>query len=62
MVGYYFYAELSGVLSRTVAKWGDRGKLTIPDVVGVPTFAVVLTLAPVLALILFAIDRFAPGR
>jgi uncharacterized membrane protein YedE/YeeE len=32
MAGSYLFAETSGWLGRTVNKWGDRGKLRLPDV------------------------------
>jgi uncharacterized protein len=34
MAGSYLYAESSAALSRSVEKWGDRGKLTLPEMVG----------------------------
>lgn len=32
VVGSYLFAEASDWLSRTVEKWGDRGKIILPDV------------------------------
>ena len=62
MAGSYLYAEASARLSRSVEKWGDRGKLTLPELVGAPTTAFVLVFAPLLALALFAIEQFSSGR
>ncbi|MEX0614024.1 MAG: YeeE/YedE thiosulfate transporter family protein [Pirellulales bacterium] len=62
MAGSYLYAEASAALSRSVEKWGDRGKLTLPEMVGTSTTAFVLVFAPLLALALVAIERFSSGR
>jgi hypothetical protein len=44
MAGSYLFALVSATLSRTVLKWGDRGKLVLPDVLHVPRWGVVLAL------------------
>jgi uncharacterized protein len=62
MAGSYLYAEASARLSRSVEKWGDRGKLTLPELVGAPTTAFVLVFAPLLVLALFAIEQLSSGR
>jgi uncharacterized membrane protein YjdF len=31
IVGSYLFAEVSEWLSKTVQRWGDRGKLTLPE-------------------------------
>lgn len=62
MVGSYLYAEASGKLSRSVEKWGDRGKLTLPELVGVPVTGFVLVFAPLLVLALVALQEATPGR
>jgi uncharacterized membrane protein YedE/YeeE len=62
MAGSYLYAEASAALSRSVEKWGDRGKLTLPEMVGISPTAFVLFFAPLLALALFAIEQFSNGR
>ena len=36
MAGSYLYAEMSGWLAKSVEKWGDRGKLTLPELIGGP--------------------------
>lgn len=62
MAGSYLYAEASGALSRSVEKWGDRGKLTLPEILGTSTTTFVVVFAPLLALALFAIEQFSSGR
>ena len=62
MAGSYLYAEASGKLSRTVEKWGDRGKLTLPELLGTKTTAFVAVFAPLLALALFALEHFTTTR
>jgi uncharacterized membrane protein YedE/YeeE len=62
MAGSYLYAEASAALSRSVEKWGDRGKLTLPEMIGAPRTAFVLVFAPLLALALAAVELFSTGR
>jgi len=59
MLGSYLFAEASSWLNKTLLKVGDRGKLMLPEVVGVslPVFLVIFL--PLLIAALFAIDRFA---
>jgi uncharacterized membrane protein YedE/YeeE len=52
VAGSYAYAEMSGFLSRTILTWGDRGKLTFPDVVPVPRPAIIGGTAVLIALAL----------
>lgn len=59
MLGSYLFAELSGVFSKTVNKWGDRGKLTLPELVHMNRTPFLLIWVPLLIAVLFAIDRFA---
>jgi uncharacterized membrane protein YedE/YeeE len=59
MAGSYLYAEASGLLERTVNKWGDRGKLTLPEVVGLPLSTCLLILVPALLGLLFAVDQLS---
>jgi uncharacterized membrane protein YedE/YeeE len=58
MAGSYLFAELSEPLSRTVQKWGEKGKLTFPDVLHAPRAAVVLGTALVLTAALVVLERF----
>jgi len=62
LAGSYLYAEFSAKLGKTVERWGDRGKLTLPELVHVPTIPFVLVFAPALIFALVAIDRLIPGR
>jgi hypothetical protein len=62
MAGSYLYAEASGMLKRTLESWGDRGTLTIPELIGAPTAGVILVLAPLLIVVLVALERFVGGR
>ncbi|MBA3483607.1 MAG: YeeE/YedE family protein [Pirellulales bacterium] len=62
LAGSYLYAEGSAKLGQTVESWGDRGKLTLPQILRVPTTGFILVFAPALILALVAIDRFIPGR
>jgi hypothetical protein len=50
MAGSFIYAEMSGWIDNTVSRWGDRGKLTIPDIIHLPLRASV----PLVAIILIA--------
>ena len=56
MAGSYLYAELSETLDRTVKKWGELGKVTIPDLVKAPRGLFVIGIAVLLALCLIALE------
>ena len=58
MAGSYLYAESSGLLGRTVLKWGDRGKLMLPEVVGVSPATFVIVIASLLVVALVFLERF----
>ena len=57
MAGSYLYAESSGLLGKTLLKWGDRGKLMLPELVRVSVATFVLILAPLLVLALVALEQ-----
>lgn len=59
MAGSYLYAEASAALSRSIENWGDRGKLTLPQLVGTSTTTFVIAFVPLLILALVAIERFS---
>lgn len=59
MAGSYLYAELSEWLDGTVKKWGERGKVMLPDLLHLPRTLVVLGVAAMLAAVLFALEHFA---
>jgi len=58
VVGSYLYAELSGWLKETGDKWGEMGKVTLPDLIKIPRGAFVAGFAVVLTLCLIALQRF----
>ncbi|MEO2090618.1 MAG: YeeE/YedE thiosulfate transporter family protein [Gemmataceae bacterium] len=57
MAGSYLYAEASGLMGRTVLKWGDRGKLMLPELVGVSLATFVLVFVPLLVVALIVLER-----
>jgi uncharacterized protein len=58
MVGSYLFAETSGFLSRTLDRWGEKGKLTLPDLLGVPPVFVVAAVTILLTTLLVVLERF----
>ncbi len=58
MIGSYLFAEASGWLGKTLLKVGDRGKLMLPEVVGLNLPVFLLIFLPLLIGGLIAIDRF----
>jgi uncharacterized membrane protein YedE/YeeE len=58
--GSYLYAEMSGFLDQTVLKWGNRGKIMLPDVIGAERNVFILWFVPLLAVILYLLERFFP--
>jgi uncharacterized membrane protein YedE/YeeE len=57
MAGSYLFAELSQPLARTVQKWGEKGKLTLPDLLHTPRAPVVIVTALILTAALIALER-----
>jgi uncharacterized protein len=57
MVGSYLYAEFSGTFDRTINTWGARGRLTLPELLGMKRATFLAIWLPVLTLILFAMHR-----
>lgn len=57
MGGSYLYAEASGLLGRTVMRWGDRGQLMLPEVVRVSPAVFILVFAPLLVAVLVVVER-----
>lgn len=57
MAGSYLFAEVSGRLNETVMKWGDRGKLMLPELVRMPLPSFLMVWIPLLLIVLFAVDR-----
>jgi uncharacterized protein len=58
MVGSYIFAEVSGGFAATVVKWGDRGKVMLPELVKVSRATFLMVWIPILLVVLFAVDRF----
>lgn len=59
MAGSYLFAEMSGVLGRTVMKWGDRGNLMLPEILGMRLRTFLFLFLPLLLVILVAIEMYA---
>ncbi len=58
VVGSYLYAEMSGWLKNGPQKWGDFGKVTIPDAIKVSRLPFAIGFALFLAVCLFALEKF----
>jgi len=57
IAGSYIYAEASGFLERTINKWGDRGKITLADLVHVRQTVFALVFIPLLVIALIMLER-----
>ncbi len=62
LLGSHLFAETSGVLSRTLLSWGDRGKLLLPDVLRLPALPIAAGAATLLALALAALELWGPTQ
>jgi len=60
LVGSYLYAEFSGVLKRSIERWGDKGKLLLPELLHIPRGAFIPGFAVLLTVLLFLIQRSFP--
>lgn len=60
LVGSYLYAEMSGFLDSTVLKWGDRGKILLPDMVNVSRCVFIVCFVSFLGVTLYFLERFFP--
>ena len=60
IAGSYLYAELSGWLKQTVEKWGDKGKVMLPDLVHIPRLPFAYAVAVLLSVGLYFLDRAFP--
>lgn len=58
VAGSYLFAEASGWLDRTVNHWGDRGELTLDQVLHLKPLVLVPVVATLLVLVLVAIHLF----
>lgn len=60
MAGSYLFAEMSGLLKKTVETWGEKGKITLPDVLNLPRLPFAYLMAILLTVGLFFLQRFYP--
>ena len=60
IAGSWLYAELSGRLKQTVEKWGELGKITLPDLLHAPRLPFAFAAALLLATGLFFLQRAFP--
>lgn len=59
IAGSWMFAELSGWTRRTIEKWGDLGKVLLPDLLPVPSGVFVVGFALALTAILMLLRQFA---
>lgn len=59
IAGSWMFAELSGWTKRTIEKWGDLGKVLLPDLLPVPRGVFVVAFASALTAILMLLRQFA---
>ena len=57
IAGSWIFAELSAHLNRTVDKWGDFGKVLLPDLLHIPRGVFVVIFAVLLTVGLIALER-----
>jgi len=55
VAGSYLYAEISGLIDKTAARWGNYGKLSLPEMLGLPTTPFVFGFALLLVAVLLLI-------
>lgn len=60
LAGSYLYAETSGYLGSTIEKIGNRGRVMLPDVLGLRLAVFLAVFVPLLVLGLFALGQLAP--
>jgi uncharacterized protein len=60
VAGSWIFAEFSASLKMTLEKWGDLGKVLLPDLLHVPRGVFVVILAVLLATGLVALERIFP--
>ena len=58
VAGSWMFAELSGWSKRTVEKWGDLGKVLLPDLLHVPRSAFAIGLGVALTSVILVLERF----
>jgi hypothetical protein len=60
VAGSWIFAEFSASLKMTLEKWGDLGKVLLPDLLHVPRGVFVVIFAVLLAVGLFVLERVFP--
>lgn len=60
VAGSWIFAEFSASLKKTVEKWGDLGKVLLPDLLPVPRGVFVVIFAVLLTVGLFVLERVFP--
>ncbi len=60
MVGSYIYAEMSDYLSATIQNIGNRGRILLPDLIGMRVTVFVVIFVPLLVSSLFILHRLTP--
>ena len=60
VAGSWMFAEFSVSLKKTVEKWGDLGKVLLPDLLHVPRGVFVVIFAGLITVGLFALERMFP--
>lgn len=60
LAGSYIYAETSAYLGSTIEKIGNRGRIMLPDLLGMRLGVFLAVFVPVLVLALFVTARMAP--
>jgi hypothetical protein len=60
VMGSWIFAEFSESLKTTVGKWGDFGKILLPDLLHLPRGVFVVIFALLLTVGLFALERMFP--
>lgn len=60
VAGSWIFAELSSYLKKTVEKWGDFGKILLPDVLHIPRGVFVVGFAVALTIVLIMLERAFP--
>jgi len=60
IAGSYLFAEMSGWLKKTVETWGEKGKLTLPDILHIPRLPFAYAAAVLLTVGLFFLQRCYP--
>lgn len=57
MAGSYLFAETSGVVGATIEKVGVRGRIMLPDLLGMKRTGFIVAFVPMLVLGLFVVSR-----